>query len=948
MLKSLELFGFKSFADKITFDFSRGITGVVGPNGSGKSNVVDAIKWILGDQSAKSLRGKEMTDVIFNGSSSRKANAFSEAALTFDNTEGFLPIELDEVKVGRRLWRNGDSEYLINDNVARLKDVRNLFVGTGASASSYSIIEQGRVDQILQTNPTNRRAVFEEAAGISRYKSRKNEALRKLERVDQNVLRLTDIVDEVSSQLNSVRNQASKAARHREASTELKELWIGLAADDFRRLQQELDAMQGDESLLSEELESLNQAQLHLESRIGLMDENINGVDDRLRVVERESADVQRTIASHQATIRHESDRRKEIESDLIRLSRQRAMMETRLAEAQEEFKRTQSVLENQETDFAALESQVSRHEARIRELTELIAEGRLFVERGRDELLERMRTHTTLDGRLTGIRSQHQSVMVAQDSTQTRLRQLAERLAMALQGLREQQLNVQAAEHAVLDSESEVDRILHSRQAKTDEQTLYQKRLADLREKRSAAQARKSVLEDLEAREEGFGIGVRDILKRARTSEHAPWTSIKGSVAELLDVDLDHAALIEVALGNRAQLIVLDELDPLIDYLNSGRCAITGRVGFVAIGTSGEGLFETVFDDEADAPQTSLLQAPRDAVDLSGESGVISRADGMARGSAVSRRLALYLLHDTWIVRTLDDAIQLARGAGAGARFVTLQGELLEANGVLYAGTVRSESAVMSRKSELRRLRRDLDQIDEQIAAEERRLLQLADSIHGFDELLLRARQNVGYQREQLNRQQMALEECDRQQEKIRADEGGIADELQQFLTANSDLTVSVESLTERLLESESTIEVLKERIAETEAQTATHESELQTALQARTSEQLKVAKHEERLNGLRLDFDRLKNDVELRRQQFQEAIRRLVESEKQFRRLTLNVLNTRAVVDEHLLREDALSIIAAELLKEKSQLREQRGAPVDRGRRGPRDWAGRRLRRR
>ena len=185
MLKSLELFGFKSFADRTRFDFSTGITSVVGPNGSGKSNVVDAMKWILGDQSAKSLRGKEMTDVIFNGSASRKPSAYAEATITFDNASGWLPSDAQEVQVGRRIWRNGDAEYLLNRATARLKDIKDLFMGTGAGTSAYSIIEQGRVDQILQANPTSRRAVFEEAAGISRFKSRKIEAQRKRERVGQ-------------------------------------------------------------------------------------------------------------------------------------------------------------------------------------------------------------------------------------------------------------------------------------------------------------------------------------------------------------------------------------------------------------------------------------------------------------------------------------------------------------------------------------------------------------------------------------------------------------------------------------------------------------------------------------------------------------------------------------------------------------------------------------------
>src|SRR5262245_30388738 len=202
MLQSLELFGFKSFAERTRFDFAAGVTGVVGPNGSGKSNVVDAIKWILGDQSPKSLRGQEMTDVIFNGAAARKASGFAEATLTFDNKTGFLPIEAKTVQVGRRLWRNGDAEYLINNSVARLRDVRELLMGTGAGSAAYSIIEQGRVDQILQGNATSRRQVFEEAAGISLYKSRRADAQRRLARVEQNLERLADIVDEVEARLN--------------------------------------------------------------------------------------------------------------------------------------------------------------------------------------------------------------------------------------------------------------------------------------------------------------------------------------------------------------------------------------------------------------------------------------------------------------------------------------------------------------------------------------------------------------------------------------------------------------------------------------------------------------------------------------------------------------------------------------------------------------------------
>src|SRR5947208_1422759 len=197
MLKRLELIGFKSFADKTQLDFSHGITAIVGPNGSGKSNIVDAVRWILGEQSAKSLRGGEMADVIFNGSTSRKSLGLAEVTMTFDNSRRTLAADLEEVQITRRVYRSGEGEYLINQQPSRLKDIKDLFLGSGAGSNAYSIIEQGRVDVLLQASTKERRTIFEEAAGISRFRARKTETLRKLERVDANLPRLRDIMEEV-------------------------------------------------------------------------------------------------------------------------------------------------------------------------------------------------------------------------------------------------------------------------------------------------------------------------------------------------------------------------------------------------------------------------------------------------------------------------------------------------------------------------------------------------------------------------------------------------------------------------------------------------------------------------------------------------------------------------------------------------------------------------------
>ena len=243
MLKALEIAGFKSFADRTRFEFPQGVTVVVGPNGSGKSNIVDAIKWVLGEQSVKSLRGREMADVIFNGSASRRALNAAEITLTLDNSKRLLALDAPEVHITRRVYRSGEGEYLINRNPARLRDIRDLLSGTGMGTQAYSVIEQGKVDGLLQSSPRDRRLIFEEAAGISRFKMRKIEALRRLEHVEQNLLRLSDIVDEVESRLRTVRAQAGKARRYKEHTDRLQELRTQVGQVDWKRLTERLDRL---------------------------------------------------------------------------------------------------------------------------------------------------------------------------------------------------------------------------------------------------------------------------------------------------------------------------------------------------------------------------------------------------------------------------------------------------------------------------------------------------------------------------------------------------------------------------------------------------------------------------------------------------------------------------------------------------------------------------------
>src|SRR5687768_9816170 len=314
MLKALELIGFKSFADKTRFEFPSGITVVVGPNGSGKSNVVDAIKWVLGEQSAKSLRGREMADVIFNGSAGRRAVNTAEITLTLDNADRALSIDTPEVHVTRRVYRSGEGEYLINRQPCRLRDIRELFAGTGVATEAYSVIEQGKVDIMLQSSPRDRRLIFEEAAGISRFKAKKIEALRRLERVEQNLLRLSDIVDEVESRLRAVRMQATKARRYQEYAGRLQELRTLLGLADWRKLSEQLRGIEADIAALQREVSQLATLADQNEKQSDQVDAQIAKAENLIRTSEIRVTENRERIAALETTLESERSRILEFE----------------------------------------------------------------------------------------------------------------------------------------------------------------------------------------------------------------------------------------------------------------------------------------------------------------------------------------------------------------------------------------------------------------------------------------------------------------------------------------------------------------------------------------------------------------------------------------------------------------------------------------------------------
>jgi chromosome segregation protein len=926
MLKSLEIFGFKSFADRIRFDFAPGTTGVVGPNGSGKSNVVDSIKWILGDQSAKSLRGKEMTDVIFNGASGRKPSAFAEATLTFDNSSGFLSVETAEVQIGRRISRNGEGEYLINRSPARLKDVRDLFLGTGAGSATYCIIEQGRVEQILQANASARRLVFEEAAGISRYKNRKLDAERKLERVDQNVARLTDIVDEVEAQLNAIRSQAVKAAKYRQVSEQLRELWLGLAADQYREQSAQLTEV---EAQLAAQNTSGAQGDTRLaeiQSALARVESEIARLDEQLRVAEGGRADLREESARHEATVRHQSSRIRELEADLVRLRRQRTSIESRGRDTAERLENSRQQAARMDEELAARGAVLAERARESAQLTAEVAARRKALEVERQGLIDKHRELTEAAHRQSVLNTQADELRVALAANRQQLSALQRRIEQCGEEAAHHAGQVAQAAAAVGQERESLERLERERLALAGVQEQFHKTQADRREQRSAWRARKSVLEDLESRQDGLGLGVREILSRAASAKGTPWNQVLGSVADLFEVDLEWAPLIEIALGRRSAAVVVEDLGPFLDYLSRASVPLAGRVGFIPKGHTASQSARKTSGRSVDRFLDGLADEPSTRVDLRSHSGVECRADSLVRSSSKAPGLAEQLLADAWIVDTVDTAYALAAGRGRGCRFVTLQGELVESDGTLTVGALGGETTLVSQKSELRRLRQDLVRIDRQIQEDELRCESILASLGEADSELQAGKLRLEQAVERHSACKTELSERQRELERLESQRQALDETSQQHVRKLEQTLDETEGAALVFAALDGQIQASRQHLGELESQLATLESQSTVVARRHNAEQLEIAKHEERREALRQEDERLERERRQFRQQSEEADRRVQQVLGDRRRISLHILNTNAALAESCVKVQDFAAEAARLSGQKAELRKER----------------------
>lgn len=743
-LKKLELYGFKSFAQRTEIVFDEGITGIVGPNGSGKSNIGDAVRWVLGEQSAKTLRGASMSDVIFNGTQKRKPLSYCEVSLVFDNDDHALAMEAAEVMVTRRVYRNGESEYYLNRTACRLKDVVDLFRDTGIGKEGYSIIGQGRIDEILSRKSEDRRQVFEEAAGIVKFKARKEEADKKLQRTLENLERVDDILDELTKRLKPLEEQSRNARVYLELSTELKDLDLNLFLIRSDRARARLSEL---ESELLTVQTILADTESNLTDKTTRRDETQNRIDQLEEAITKARTELMECaehVHESQKKISALQSRRETRSENRQRIVREQEEAQERLAEIEKDHVRIQADVEKQHSLITDAEQ--------ILRATQEAAEKAQAKEKEADAALEAQKA-AVIDqmNRLSDVRNDKTRLNTMQAQMETRLTEIEESSG----ALQEQEAALREALTAVekqLETENQhqqqcQEKLAQARQASDEADTAYANLRADV-EKQSAdmqaAASRHNVLTEMTRDMEGYNMAVRRAMTYAK---QRGLTGVKGVLAQLMTVPQAYETAIDMALGAAQQNIVTDTEETakeLINYLRQNRL---GRATFLPMSAIRG---KTLYGNE------------RNALKLPGCLGVASE---LVQCAPEYRGIVENLLGRTVIADNLDHGIPIMRAGNHAFRLVTLEGDVMHSGGSMTGGSAQSKvSNLLSRERELKELtaklqtgRAELDKCRQELTqrqqtAQEKRQ-KVSDAVNALHQ------QEIAVAREQARRESVSAD---------------------------------------------------------------------------------------------------------------------------------------------------------------------------------------------
>ena len=791
-LKNIEVYGFKSFAQKINFEFHNGITGIVGPNGSGKSNVGDAVRWVLGEQSAKQLRGGNMQDVIFSGTESRKPLSFASVAITLDNSDHKLPVDFNEVTVARRLYRSGESEYLINGSSCRLKDIQEMFYDTGIGKEGYSIIGQGQIDKILSGKPEDRRELFDEAAGIVKFKRRKNTTIKKLEEERQNLVRVTDILSELTKQLGPLEKQSETARIYLAKREELKTLDVNLFLLEYEQSVQNLEELEQKLSNAQRELDEAQKAYDRTKTEYERLEEELETLNERLDSLKEEQ--------QQNALGKQQFEGQMQVLEEQILAGRQSSEhFKSRLATLKEELAHRREEQENLSEDkltihekLKEIRKNLKEEEKELENIASNVEECTSAVEDGKNEIIEILNSRATTKGK-----AQRFDAMIEQlDIRKAEVSQRILRLKSEEEVLENDRSRYQQAYDEITASIQEGnEECTHLSGEVQKLQTKLQEQSREIEAGQTAYHREASRLESLRnitERYDGYGNSIRRVME-----QKAKEPGIRGVVADIVHVQKDYEVAIETALGGSIQNIVTDNEQTakrMIGFLKQNRY---GRATFLPLSNiSGRG----------GVTQRDALKEP----------GVIGTANTLVQADAEYSELVQYLLGRVLVVDNIDHAIAIGKKYRHSLRMVTIEGESLSPGGSMTGGAFRNNSNLLGRRREIEELEKNVALRKKELETTQRSILKnreqrnkLRDTINELQQKLRgqyieqnTAKMNLEQLQEKAQEIQKNYRQIDRDQDElrhqaseIREDHKNIAKELEDSQKDEKELETFIET---------------------------------------------------------------------------------------------------------------------------------------------------------
>ncbi len=817
-LKNIEVQGFKSFANKIKFDFHNGITGIVGPNGSGKSNVADAVRWVLGEQRVKQLRGGSMQDVIFSGTENRKPLSYASVAITLDNSDHQLPVDFEEVTVTRKLYRSGESEYLINGAACRLKDINEMFYDTGIGKEGYSIIGQGQIDKILSGKPEERRELFDEAAGIVKFKRRKNLSVKKLDEERMNLTRVNDILQELEKQLGPLEKQSETAREYLKKKEELKTYDINMFLLEEERLRERIREIEEKYKIAEEEMEESNSRYEEMKAEYEAIEEEVEEIDLAIETAKsqlnetnllRQQLEGQINVLKEQINTarmndEHYGNRASAIHVEIETRTAQKDSLRGEKSELEEKLKDASARDMAAKTALIEVQSQIAEHTAQIEEKKQEIMD----LLGNRASTKAKIQHYDTTKDQIASRKAElSRSILEAAEE--------AERLQGRLKEYEEELANVQGTIQGyntrIAENEQKIETL--------------QKELAGKQEKLRIGQtayhresSRLESLKNITERYDGYGNSIRRVMANKEQEK-----GLIGVVADIIKVDKEYEIAVETALGGSIQNIVTDNEETakrMIAFLKKNKF---GRATFLPL-TSMNG--------------TAGIRTP----EALREKGVIGLANTLVHVEKRFEGLAAQLLGRTIVVDNIDDGIAIARKYRQSLRLVTLEGELINPGGSMTGGAFKNSSNLLSRRREIEEfektvamLKQEMDAMEQQVSQVKTERAACYSAIDEIQKELRKASVHENTEKMNVEQTQVRLREAKERQERFAGEQMDLERELQRI--AENEESIQMELETSENLEGElntaiSSLQKLLDAEKETESEQLRESEKVHLAL--------------------------------------------------------------------------------------------------------------------